>query len=138
MKRNRQLTEQEELDEQANRRAAEQVPGAGVYFQGELGLSAEPAVPSNQPRMMTVSQAKEQMRIQEEETEALNRQIRRRRYERRIRDYWRQSRNKPEPWSIMAIHMRSMDFFNHYTNPKWTPGDDRTLYTNPKWAPMDH
>lgn len=43
MKRERKLTEQEELDEEANRRAARQVPGVGNYFGGELGLSTEPA-----------------------------------------------------------------------------------------------
>ncbi len=39
MKRNRKLTEQEEIDEEANRRANQPVPGAEAYRQGQLILS---------------------------------------------------------------------------------------------------
>lgn len=40
MKRERKLTEQEELDEEARRRAAQAAPpGVGAYFEGQLGLA---------------------------------------------------------------------------------------------------
>lgn len=42
MKRNRKLTEQEEIDEEANRRANQPVPGVGAYRQGQLVLRAAP------------------------------------------------------------------------------------------------
>lgn len=51
MKRERKLTEQEEVDEEARRRAAQTAPpGVGAYFEGQLGLA--PAVaPQTDPEL---------------------------------------------------------------------------------------